>query len=173
METVPINLLVQDYAVGPLLIAFRNDPGIVKITVDVPPRAPHPAIPQKYGVRPNASKRKMVGDAARMLPSPTKIEARVNKQDIKRERAGRASPGIGRKLLLQALAAGTNARADLIKYLGESGISAKSAQSMLERAKSDKVVTSNGRGVYALTPKGKRKIADPAHSRATRKHEEV
>jgi len=234
MATLPILLEVEDVAVGTLLIAIRNIPGVepgIK-TLNLPTGGTQPAVRPKRGVSSDAkelitaslieanggplnlgdlqretrlprsslydsltklrqdeivkrgdgrgtwqlthkAKREMVGAAVRMLPSPTKMTAKANKQHIKREPAGRASRGTGRKLLLQALAAGTNARADLINHLSESGMTPKSAQSLLERAKGDKVVTSNGRGVYALTAKGKRIIAKPAHSQATRKHEEV
>ena len=225
MATLSILLEVEDIAVGNLLIAIRNIPGVepgIK-TISLSTGGPQPAVPRQHGVGPNAkelitaslvkakggplnlgdlhretrlsrtslyesltklsldevvkhgedkgawqltekAKREMVGDAVTMLPSPTKMAAKANKQHIKREPAGRASPGAGRKLLLQALAAGTNARADLIKHLSESGISPKSAQGTLKRAKGDKVVTSNGRGVYALTAKGRRIIAEPARS---------
>jgi hypothetical protein len=102
------------------------------------------------------------------MPSPSKTAAKANKQDMKQEPAGRTPPGNGRKLLLQALAAGRNARAELVTHLSESGISRKSAQSMLARAKADKLVTSNGRGVYALTAKASRMIAKTGTQPVTR-----
>jgi hypothetical protein len=116
------------------------------------------------------AKREKVGDAARISPSPTKSAARVNKKEIERGPSGRVSRGIGRALLLQALAAGTNTRADLIKHLSERGISPKSAQVMLERTKRDKAITSNGRGAYALTARGQRIVAEVAPSLGKRKH---
>jgi predicted transcriptional regulator len=145
MATLPMYLEVKAPAVGPLLIEFRNNPDIVKVAI--PP--------------------------GETLPSPTKMVVKANKQDIKQEPAGRSSRGTGRELLLQALAAGMNTRADLIKHLCESGMSPKSAQGILERAKRDKLVTSDGRGVYALTAKGKKIISELAHSAGKHKHEEV
>jgi hypothetical protein len=89
-----------------------------------------------------------------MTPSSTRTTAKARKQDIKRQPAKRATPGAGRKLLLQALATGTSARADLIKRLQESGIAQKSVPTILKTAKRDKLVTSN-RGVYELSARGR------------------
>jgi len=164
-----IQFAVKDgVAVGAVLIALRKC-GVERF--ELLPTGPQPAVPRSEDTgswlfTANA-KRKIVGNTVRM-PSPTKMAEKANKQDMKREPAGRAPPGNGRKLLLQALAAGRNARAELVTHLGESGISRKSAQSMLERAKGDKLVTSSGRGVYALTAKGKRMIAKTGTQPVTR-----
>jgi hypothetical protein len=165
--TMLIQFRLDEVALGPLsLFKKLRECGVEKF--ELLPTGPQPTLPGSEDTgswlfTANA-KRKLVGNTARM-PSPTKTAAKATKQDMIQEPAGRTPPGNGRTLLLQALAAGRNARAELVTHLGQSGISRKSAQSMLARAKADKLVTSNGRGVYALTTKANRMIAKTGTNR--------
>jgi hypothetical protein len=127
---------------GALLSELRKMSGDIKVFIELTKNA----------------KRETVGETVIMPPSST--AAKSNKQDIKRGPTARAR-GAGRELLLKAIAEGVNARADLIPALAESGMTMKSVQGAIEKATQDKLVTSNGRGIYALTKKGIKAVAQP------------
>jgi hypothetical protein len=154
MTTIPICLEVE---VEALLIALSKMPGDVRIILDLPRGSGTWQLTEK-------AKREIVGDAASMPPSPANTAAKDNKQDIKRGPAGRVARGVGRELLLKAVEAGTIARADLIKVITQSGMSDKGAQGVLKRATRDKLVKTNGRGIYAVTPKGRMVVAEPTQT---------
>jgi hypothetical protein len=78
---------------------------------------------------------------------------------IKHGPSGRASPGSGPTLLLTALANGPASRADLRKQLGDSGMSAKSIEGVIFRAKRDKIVKVNAAKLIELTAKGTEAVA--------------
>ncbi len=49
MATLPIYLEVEDVAVGPVLIALRKMPGIIKMNLDIATGAPTPSAPRQPG----------------------------------------------------------------------------------------------------------------------------
>jgi hypothetical protein len=51
-------------------------------------------------------------------------------------------------------------------------MSKKGAQGVLERATRDKLITTNGRGVYAVTPRGTRVVAEPTQTPDKQKRRE-
>jgi hypothetical protein len=105
-----------------------------------------------------------IGNLGALLSELRKISGDIKvfielTKNAKRETA--RARGAGRELLLKAIAEGVNARADLIPALAESGMTMKSVQGAIEKATQDKLVTSNGRGIYALTKKGIKAVAQP------------
>jgi DNA-binding PadR family transcriptional regulator len=219
LATLPIYLEVEDVAVGPVLIALRKMPGIIKLNLDLmsgapatPPVRREPGAPsnserivaalvqrqgeplsikeaieivggskgtaytamyqlKKQGVVKGAgggsyeltdkAKRELIPvDAVKLLPKPRDAKAsktvngHAKKDKIARGPKGRASPGQGRKLLLDALAGDGVTRADLRHVLGAQGISEKSFSGVLDRAKRDELIQKVG-NVYELTASGK------------------
>jgi predicted transcriptional regulator len=233
MATLPIYLDVEDVAFGPVLIALRKMPGIIRIRLDDDdpkpgrqsgrePRAggqisAQPAqrganaeqivallmqnnggplqiteimraigstkssaytamytLKKKHVVQTpqpgqyeltDKAKRELLPnrEAIKLLPKPREAaKAKTNGHKIDTARAGRAAPGTGQKLLLQALSGGALKREALIKQLGESGMSEKSVTGVMTRARSAKLIKSLGAGSWELTAKGTNQAADPA-----------
>jgi hypothetical protein len=222
MATLPIHLEVEDVAVGPVLIALRKMPGIIKLHLDLlgdaatashrEPKSERPAKsgaanaerivallmqnnggPLKVGEimraigctkssaytamytlkkkkvvqSPHAgeyeltdkAKRELLPDQApKLLTAPKSNGAKPAKvaktAKTAKTESGRAAPGTGQKLLLQALAGGALKRDTLIKQLGENGMSEKSVTGVMARAKDAKLIKSLGAGSWELTAKG-------------------
>ncbi|MCK1670371.1 hypothetical protein [Bradyrhizobium sp. 150] len=246
MATLPIYLDVEDVAFGPVLIALRKMPGIIRIRLDDDDPKPGrqsgresraggqiAAQPAKAGANAerivallmqnnggplnigeimraigttkssaytamytlkkkhvvqtsqpgqyeltDKAKRELLpnrensanSSAIKLLPKPreaAKAKANGHKVDAAAAaaataRAGRAAPGTGQKLLLQALSGGALKREVLIKQLGESGMSEKSVTGVMARAQDAKLIKSLGAGSWELTAKGTNQAADTA-----------
>jgi hypothetical protein len=75
---------------------------------------------------------------------------------VKHGPAGRAAPGSGQIVLRAALDAGPVSPSDLRASLGVRGMSEKSIQGVLHRAKRDGIIKQNGAKLYELTAKGQK-----------------
>lgn len=230
MATLPIHLEVEDVAVGPILIALRKMPGIIKMNLDIgigaPPVSREAAprgnnaeriiallmqsdggpiaikeVMQTLGVSKGSvysavyalkkknvvespvagqyqltvkAKRELMKHEPKLLnaPSAKEVKAKTNGHaihhgDIERGPSGRASQGSGRKLLLDALAAGPITRLNLGKHLASSGMSAKSMSGVMDRAKRDELIKKHSDNNYHLTAKGKHEAAKAATAAPT------
>lgn len=227
MATLPIHLEVEDIAVGPVLIALRKMPGIIKLHLalldepkpgrqDREPGGRASSRPAKAGENaerivaylmkhgggplgikdiiqmlgsskasaytamyalkkkkvvqsPSAGQYELTDKAKReLLPARETMKLLPKPHAAARAKAsGRASPGAGPRLLLQALSGGALKREVLIKQLGESGMSEKSVTGIMARAKDAKLIKSVGNGAWELTAKGTNQQAADAATPAT------
>lgn len=245
MATLPIHLEVEDVAVGPVLIALRKMPGIIRIDLkllDEPSKhrseresSGHSGSqPAKHGenaerivahlmknnggpcgikeiirvlgtskgsaytamytlkkrnvvkspaaglyeltdkakrellqVSAETETVKLSSEAIKLLPKPraaakAKANGHATKTQVVKTESGRAPPGTGQKLLLQALTGGAMKRDALIKQLGEAGMSEKSVTGVMARAQDAKLIKSLGGGQWELTTKGSNQQASDA-----------
>jgi hypothetical protein len=95
-----------------------------------------------------AKTRAQLGGGAPALP--------VLPAPVKHGPKGRAVPGSGQIVLRAALDAGPVSPSDLRASLGVRGMSEKSIQGVLHRAKRDGIVKQNGAKLYELTAKGQK-----------------
>jgi hypothetical protein len=219
MATLPIHLEVEDVAVGPVLIALRKMPGIIKMNLDLLTGAPAtPSLPKPKGgkiyelvmavlIRANGhavhlddiareagveknkvhgalnalgkrhiaqpakdaprgnwtltekAKRGMINDV-KLLPAPHKAaphtpHAKHHAAKLKKGPKGRAVRGQAWLALRSALDAGPVKRFDLVPRLATMGVKANSVSGMLERGQRDKLIKSDGAGLWELTDKGR------------------